>query len=267
MADAEAPPGAGVPVEAVTPGGDDRPISRIVVLYAMDQEALPLVEHLQLQEDPPGQFPKGAPWVSYSGQHEGTEVTVVIPGKDKSMGVPNVGTVPAAILAYAAIEVFKPDLLINAGTAGGFKAKGAGIGDIYVATYAAYHDRRIPLPGFDVYGIGKKICTPTPQLVKALGLKEGSVSSGNSFDMTDKDLEYIKNNDATVKDMECAAIAWVAQTLSVAFVAIKSITDIVDGDRPTSEEFLENLGAAAASLQAVVPQVIGFVGGKRRNDL
>jgi 5'-methylthioadenosine nucleosidase len=45
------------------------------------------------------------------------------------------------------------------------------------------------------------------------------------------------------------------------------VTDIVDGDRPTADEFLENLGAAARSLQEAVPKTIDFVAGKRLSDL
>jgi hypothetical protein len=33
-------------------------------------------------------------------------------------------------------------------------------------------------------------------------LQEGILSTGNSFDATEKDLEWIKKNDASVKDME-----------------------------------------------------------------
>ena len=44
---------------------------------------------------------------------------------------------------------------------------------------------------------------------------------------------------ACVKDMEAAAIAWVAETAKVPFFALKVVTDIVDGDRPTQDEFFE----------------------------
>lgn len=36
---------------------------------------------------------------------------------------------------------------------------------------------------------------------------------------------------------------------------------------PAQEEFLENLHKAAGALQAVVPQVIEFIAGKRYSDL
>ena len=66
-------------------------------------------------------------------------------------------------------------------------------------------------------------------------------------------------NDASVKEMEGAAIAWVAEMLSTPFFAIKVITDIVDGDMATEEEFLANLATAAKSLQATVPKVVEFL--------
>ena len=67
-------------------------------------------------------------------------------GKCQLHGVDNVGTVPAAVTAYLAVHEFKPDLVISVGTAGGFKAKGAAIGDVFLATAFANHDRRIPIP-------------------------------------------------------------------------------------------------------------------------
>ena len=48
-------------------------------------------------------------------------MNLVTPGKCESHGVDNVGTVPAAVAVYAAVSAFKPDLVVNAGTAGGFK--------------------------------------------------------------------------------------------------------------------------------------------------
>ena len=44
--------------------------------------------------------------------------------------------------------------------------------------------------------------------------------------------------------------AQVAHLHGAPFLALKGITDIVDGDRPPQEEFLENLHRAAQALQA-----------------
>jgi 5'-methylthioadenosine nucleosidase len=65
--------------------------------------------------------------------------------------------------------------------------------------------------------------------------------------------------EASVKDMEAAAIAWVAELSSTPFFSLKVVTDIVDGERPTHEEFLENLSSAASVLQKKLPEVIDFV--------
>jgi hypothetical protein len=112
----------------------------------MQTEALPLVNKFHLVEAEESIFPKGAPWIRYHGNYKGLHVDLVWPGKDPVLGVDCVGTVSAALVTYASIQSLKPDLIINAGTAGGFKAKGADIGDVYLASDVAFHDRRIPIP-------------------------------------------------------------------------------------------------------------------------
>jgi 5'-methylthioadenosine nucleosidase len=88
----------------------------------MQAEAMPLVQTLQLtEEDEPSVFPKAVPWKKYSGTHEGLSVHIVVPGKDFNLGVDSVGTVPVSMLTYASIVSLHPDLIINAGTAGGFQ--------------------------------------------------------------------------------------------------------------------------------------------------
>ena len=74
------------------------------------------------------------------------------------------------------------------------------------------------------------------------------VSTGNSLDYVDKDMEIMVENKAAVKEMEANAIAWVASMFGTPLIALKAVTDIVDGDRPTGEEFLENLGKTVAAL-------------------
>ena len=74
-------------------------------------------------------------------------------------GVDNVGTVPASLTAYLAIQTLKPDIVISIGTAGGFKAKGGEIGDVYVATAFANHDRHIPIPVSYAHSIWHCCCT------------------------------------------------------------------------------------------------------------
>ncbi|XP_010943418.1 5'-methylthioadenosine/S-adenosylhomocysteine nucleosidase 2 isoform X1 [Elaeis guineensis] len=231
------------PAKAPACGGDGRRVSTVLIIIAMQTEALPLVNKFQLSEDTDGSlFPKGVPWVRYHGKYKELDINLVWPGKDSVLGVDSVGTVSASLVTYASVQALKPDLIINAGTAGGFKAKGACVGDVYLASDVAFHDRRIPIP-------------------------VGKLSTGDSLDMSPQDEAAILANDATIKDMEGAAVSYVAGLLSVPAIFVKAVTDIVDGEKPTPEEFLQNLIAVTAALDQAVSQVIDFLSGKCLSEL
>ncbi|KAA8546063.1 hypothetical protein F0562_020486 [Nyssa sinensis] len=234
---------------------------------AMQTEALPLVNKFQLSEDHNSVFPKGVPWVRYHGIYKDLNINIIWPGKDTVLGVDSVGTVSASLVTYASIQALQPDLIINAGTAGGFKAKGACIGDVFLASDIAFHDRRIPIPVFDLYGVGLRQAFSTPNILKELNLKVGKLSTGDSLDMSPQDEASITANDATIKDMEGAAVAYVTNLLKVPAIFVKAVTDIVDGDKPTSEEFLQNLAAVTAALDQAVTQVVDFLNGKSLSEL
>ncbi|VVA15616.1 PREDICTED: 5'-methylthioadenosine/S-adenosylhomocysteine [Prunus dulcis] len=243
--------------ETMVAKAEKRPISTILIvmvmifasnLTAMQSEALPVVNKLNLSEDLQSVFPKGVPWVRYRGFYKDLNINLVCPGKDSSLGVDCVGTVPASLVTYASIQALQPDLIINAGTAGGFKAKGACIGDVYVASDVAFCDRRIPIPVFDLYGLGLRQALSTPNLQKELNLKDEA---------------SMVANDAVVKDMEAAAVAYVADLLKVPSVFLKVVIDIKDGEETTAEESSQSF----AALERAVTQVTDFINGKCLSDL
>ena len=67
--------------------------------------------------------------------------------------------------------------------------------------------------------------------LQACGFKTGVVTTGNSLDAHDQDRKIMLSNDASVKDMEAASIAWVCEKSQMPFFALKVVTDIVDGDQ------------------------------------
>ncbi|KAL5077760.1 hypothetical protein RYX36_016744 [Vicia faba] len=80
------------------------------------------------------------------------------------------------------------------GTTGGFKDRGATVGDVFIISDCAFHDRRIPIPVFDLYGVGSCKAFETPNLVKELNLKVGKLSTGDSLDMfTRRPIPIIRN--------------------------------------------------------------------------
>lgn len=149
----------------------------------MEAEAAPFVEHLGLEplED---FFPSQTPFLAFRGMHHKTKVTVITMGKDNiyGTGMDNVGTVPAALATFLALTTGdKVDFVLNAGTCGGFARKGAEIGDVFLTTGVANHDRRIPIPGFDTYGIGKLESTVNPQLMAVRFMLSSIISNIQTF--------------------------------------------------------------------------------------
>mmetsp|Transcript_19930 Transcript_19930/g.41953 ORF Transcript_19930/g.41953 Transcript_19930/m.41953 type:complete len:250 (+) Transcript_19930:205-954(+) len=247
-------------------------ISNVVIAIAMEAEATPFVNHLDLQPDT-SFFPTETPFQAFRGKHNDCNLTVITNGKDEihGTGVDNVGTVPASIATFLALQKMQASdpahLLINAGTCGGFARKGASIGDVFLTTAVANHDRRIAIPDFTPYGIGRIDSTSVEQLASHFDYKLGVCTTGNSLDFHEVDTHHMLENDASVKDMEAAAIAWVAEMYSMPHFGIKVVTDIVDGDKPSHEEFMENLGTAAKSLQDALPKVIDYVCNKKHDEL
>jgi 5'-methylthioadenosine nucleosidase len=236
----------------------------------MEAEAKPFIDHLGL--DPVETFfPAHTPFLAFSGEHHNTKVTVITLGKDKvyETGMDNVGTVPTSLATFLALAKLEGqvDLVMNAGTCGGFNRKGAAIGDVFLTSGVANHDRRIPIPGFDAYGIGKLTTVNASQMAGNLGYKTGICTTGNSLDWVEKDDELMKENDASVKDMEAAAVAWICKMNDVPYLGVKVVTDIVDGGNPTQDEFMANLASAAESLQKALPKVLEYVCDKTHEEL
>ena len=236
----------------------------------MEAEAKPFVDHLGL--DPvEGFFPPHTPFLAFTGEHHSTKITVITFGKDQvyETGVDNVGTVPSSLATFLAIAKLEGsvDLVLNAGTCGGFRRKGAEIGNVFLTTGVANHDRRIPIPGFTEYGIGSLTTLDPTKMASALNFKTGVCTTGNSLDAVEKDEELMKDNDASVKDMEAAAIAWIAKMHDVPYLGVKVVTDIVDGEHPTQDEFLANLASAAQSLQSNLPKALEYVCDKTEAEL
>ena len=71
---------------------------------------------------------------------------------------------------------------------------------------------------------------------------------------------------ARLKEMEAAAVAWVCQSLGAPFVALKAITDIVDGEAATRAEFESNLHTASAALQKKLALMLSLLSNTRLGE-
>lgn len=235
---------------------------KIALLFAMQAEAEPLIESLDLVRTTVF-FDSRLPFRAYLGQCGQLELLLVTSGVDSRFDVDNVATVPAAVMAFATIDRFSPHLLLNCGTAGGLGAAGCRVGEVYLSTDRFYfHHRRIPLPGFAEYGHGGYPAADTSAMATDLQLPMAIISTGDSLDLAEEDLSLIQNHHATIKDMEAAAIAWVCMQYQLPMFAIKSITDLIDDPTPTGPEFLKNLAIATKNLRDRTMQVLDYMQAK-----
>lgn len=221
---------------------------------AMEGEAMPIINHFNLKK-----IAFHNPVIVYT--NESQSLILALNGKSEKHNVDNIGTQAATLNAHIVINNYQPDLIINCGTAGGFKEQGGEIGEVYIANeIICFHDRRIDLPGgYQNYAVGNFPCINSNDLAKKFGLKQGVISSSDALDFNEVDLKIMKTNNTSVKEMEAAAIAWVCEINNQKFTAIKAITDIVDGPHATGEEFLRNFVQASHSLKEKVILVLGEI--------
>ncbi|GJR97223.1 nucleoside phosphorylase [Tanacetum coccineum] len=243
-------------------------ITSILILAALDSEALPIVQHFKLSPDDGSLFPLGVPWIRYHGYYKDLNINLIYPGKDRDLVLYPICPLlvwDSSLVTYASIQALKPDLFINAGTAGGFKVKGTLVFDVYLVSELAFHDRRIPIPGPDKYGLGQRKSFSTPNLVKELNLKVCKLSMGDSLDMSPQDetsswpmmqqlLIWSTNWLESLAPEEGAALAYVSSLMRVPAISIKAVSNFVDGEKSIPEEFAENLEATAVALRDVVAQ-------------
>ena len=226
----------------------------ICYIVAMRAEAQPFIESfgVELQND----FFAPLPCICYQGKVGHNELWVVLNGEQHGSDL--VGCEAASVATLAAIQRIQPDLVINSGTCGAFKANGAGIGDVYLGNAVMFHDRRVP--GDDAWGtqaLGNyPVWEGTQSLAEKLGFKLGKVTTGSSLDMQPCDLQIIQENHGELKDMEGAAVAFVCSLFKTPILFVKSVTDLCDSGAETYEEFSKNLALACQNLKEANTRII-----------
>ena len=242
-------------------------IEKILLLVAMQAEADPIIRTLDLN---PVQHLTDTqlPFKTYENNYEDRHIVLLVSGTDSRYRVDNIGTQAATLMAYVGIEQFQPDLVVSVGTAGGFVARGAKIGTVYLSDDEfIFHDRQIPLAGFDEQGVGHYPAVNVRALAKQLNLPFGKISSGSSFTKNPDQMEAILKSGAVAKEMEAAAIAWVCWLKQTPCMAIKAITNLLDQGESSEQQFTENFSVATQSLCIQLKAVMETIRGKTVTQL
>lgn len=235
----------------------------IGIVMAMMAEAQPLCQALCAREIAGDDF---LPTRTFEAEIAEIRTIITVNGIDPRFKVDSIGKETAALTTYALIRRFQPDLVISAGTAGGWARHGTEIGDVFLSRERiVHHDRRIDLAGYAEYGIGSYPVIDVSWLVEAASehltrVRSGIVTSSNSLDESESDARMIRSSGAEVKEMEAAAVSYVCELAGIPMMAIKAITDLVDAHAATADQFNANLEYASNRLTQAVTTVVELLG-------
>jgi 5'-methylthioadenosine nucleosidase len=224
----------------------------LAVLCALQLEADPIINSLDMHEhdDVFDQRLRFRFFISSKRPN----ICLVLFGKCPKNSVDRIGTQIATLAAWETIRLLKPKIIASVGTAGGFKKKGAQIGEVYISEEnICFHGRHIPVPEYKSFEIGS---FPSLKINTNGKIKGGVISSGDSVPVSDSDHIKMTTLKTDAKDMEAAAVAEVAYLADTPMFALKAISDFVDSSEHTHQQFMANHKIATTSLVKALEHII-----------
>ncbi|WP_150539027.1 5'-methylthioadenosine/S-adenosylhomocysteine nucleosidase [Actinobacillus vicugnae] len=196
----------------------------------------------------------------YDGKINNTRVALLQSG---------IGKVAAAVGTTLLLELAKPDMIINTGSAGGLDAK-LNVGDIVISTEVRHHDVDVTAFGYEK---GQLPANPAAFLpnehLMNVAIKEteksgfnavsGLICSGDLFVNGAEAIAQIRQNfpNVVAVEMEAAAIAQVCHAFEVPFVVVRAISDVAD--KASHLSFDEFLPLAAEKSSEIVLAMLNSV--------
>ncbi|WP_433743315.1 5'-methylthioadenosine/S-adenosylhomocysteine nucleosidase [Falsibacillus pallidus] len=183
-------------------------------------------------------------------------------GKDVVLLRSGIGKVNAAMSTAVLLERFKPDAIINTGSAGGLNPV-LNVGDVVISNEVRHHDVDVTAFGYEYgqvpqlpagFAADANLMAAAEEAAKETSDAQvvmGLIATGDSFMNDPVRVEYIKDKFQGLQavEMEAAAIAQVAHQFKVPFVVIRALSDIAGKESDVSfEQFLETAALNSANL-------------------
>ncbi|HDE9409189.1 TPA: 5'-methylthioadenosine/S-adenosylhomocysteine nucleosidase [Staphylococcus aureus] len=183
-----------------------------------------------------------------------------------------IGKVNAAISTTLLINKFKPDVIINTGSAGALD-ESLNVGDVLISDDVKYHDADATAFGYEygqipqmpvAFQSSKPLIEKVSQVVQQqqqqqLTAKVGLIVSGDSFIGSVEQRQKIKKAfpNAMAVEMEATAIAQTCYQFNVPFVVVRAVSDLANGEAEMSfEAFLEKAAVSSSqTVEALVSQL------------
>ncbi len=221
---------------------------RIGIIGAMEEEVTLLRETIEVEK---------------TEVFGGCEYTIGrLHGKEVVLLQSGIGKVNAAMSTAILLEKYQPDVLLNAGSAGGF-ATGMNVGDIVISTEVIHHDVDVRAFGYQIGQVpGLPYKFPADERLVQMAYEEaqaltdvqvikGMIGTGDIFIEKQAQRSMILEHfpDVIAGEMEAAAIAQVAYQFNIPFVIIRSLSDIAgDNSGVSFEQYLVKAAKNSADL-------------------
>ena len=188
----------------------------------------------------------------YCGEYAGKNVVLALSG---------IGKVNAA-LSTALVLQYRPDFVINTGSAGGL-GSGLKVGDVVIGTQTAHHDVDVTAFGYAIGHVPRMparfesdpaLCAAAEKAAAAFehaAVHHGLIVSGDQFVHSSESVAEVRRHfpDAQAVEMEAAAIAQSCHRFGVPFVVVRAISDLADEEADTSfETFLKTASVHSAKM-------------------
>jgi len=173
-----------------------------------------------------------------------------------------IGKVNAAMSTTILLENFKPDYLINTGSAGGLNPD-LNVGDVVISQEVRHHDVDATIFGYEygqvpqmpaAFEADGELVQIAEICAKEIGdhaIVKGLITTGDSFINDPERAAFIQSKFEGLQavEMEAAAIAQVAYQYKLPFVIIRSLSDIAGKESHLSfDQYLEKAAVHSANL-------------------
>ncbi|MBB3192183.1 5'-methylthioadenosine/S-adenosylhomocysteine nucleosidase [Halomonas cerina] len=203
-------------------------MKRIGIIGAMAQEVAVLAAQLEGRRTR-----QHVGCTFHLGRLHGVEVVILQSG---------IGKVNAAIGTTLLLDVYRPEAIINTGSAGGF-GEGLAVGDIVVSNEVRHHDVDAVVFGYEhgqvpqmpaAYLPDERLVRVARQCIESLGevnVMEGLIATGDVFMACPERVATTRSRFPTMlaAEMEAAAIAQTCHHYGCPFVVIRALSDIAGG--------------------------------------
>ncbi|MGV4966016.1 5'-methylthioadenosine/S-adenosylhomocysteine nucleosidase [Priestia aryabhattai] len=173
-----------------------------------------------------------------------------------------IGKVNAALSTAILLEKFKPDYVINTGSAGGFHPE-LNVGDAVISTEVRHHDVDVTVFNYEYGQVPNlpaafkaddklvRLAEESALEVTDMKIVKGLIATGDSFMNDPVRVEFVRSKfpDLYAAEMEAAAVAQVCYQFGVPFVILRALSDIAGKESNVSfEQFLEKAAANSTKL-------------------